>query len=73
VLVNINVKPGSSKIEVQKDDQGLLVYLTALPVKGMANKQLIEVLSDYYNVSKSSIDIIRGWNFHKKVVEVKNV
>ena len=46
------------------------VYLTAPPVDGKANQALIKFLAKHYNVSKSSIEIIKGEKSRNKIIEI---
>lgn len=48
----------------------LKIYLTAVPVDGKANKELIRLLAEKLGVSKSRIEIIKGEKSKEKVVEV---
>ncbi|MCK5476133.1 MAG: DUF167 domain-containing protein [Candidatus Pacebacteria bacterium] len=48
----------------------LKIYLTAVPVDGKANKELIKLLSKELNVSKSKINIIKGEKNKEKIIEV---
>ncbi len=48
----------------------LKIYLTAVPVDGKANKELIKLLAEKLGVSKSRIEIIKGEKSKEKVVEV---
>ncbi|MCK4799538.1 DUF167 domain-containing protein [Candidatus Parcubacteria bacterium] len=48
----------------------LKVYLTAVPIDGKANKELIKLLSKELNINKSKISIIKGEKNKKKVIEV---
>ncbi|RCK73580.1 MAG: hypothetical protein IGBAC_0028 [Ignavibacteriae bacterium] len=70
-LINVKVVANSKKEEVQKFGDGLKVYLRAPAIEGKANKALIEVLSHYFNVSKSQIEIIKGEKSKVKIVAVK--
>ncbi|MFA6918879.1 MAG: DUF167 domain-containing protein [Patescibacteria group bacterium] len=65
----VEVKPNSSKVQVEKiTDQVYKVKLTAPPAEGKANIQLIKVLSDYFEVSKSRVTIKTGKTSKTKVV-----
>lgn len=66
----VKVVPYAKSVRVEKIFSGLKVHLTAKPVDGEANKQLIEILSDYLNVSKNSIVIKAGQNSRTKLIEV---
>ena len=48
----------------------LKIYLTAIPVDGRANKELIKLLSRELNIGKSKISIIRGEKNKEKIIEV---
>ena len=48
----------------------LKIYLTAVPVDGKANKELIKLLSKELNIGKSKINIIRGEKNKEKIIEV---
>jgi uncharacterized protein len=44
--------------------------LTAPPVDGKANEMLINMLAEYFNVSKSSIEIVGGKSAKIKIVDI---
>lgn len=71
VQVRVKVQPCSSKKGIG-DVAGdvLKVYLTAPPVDGAANEQLVDVLCKALGVKKSSVRIARGLSSREKVVEV---
>jgi len=74
IAIEVRVEPRSSR----KCIAGILgdivkVKLTAPPVDGAANEQLIEVISEATGIKKSSISIIRGSSSKKKLVEIKGV
>ncbi len=48
----------------------LKIYLTAAPIDGKANKELIKLLSEKLSVSKSKINIIKGEKSKEKIIEV---
>lgn len=65
------VKPRSSKTKVIKiSETEYQVKLTASPVDGQANEQLINLLSEYFDIAKSRIFIMKGKTGKKKIVEV---
>lgn len=72
MIIYVKVIPRSSKNEVMKISEGeYKVKLTAPPVDGEANKMLIKILADHFNVAKNSIAIIGGKSAKKKILEVK--
>ena len=71
ICIEVKVEPRSSK----KGLAGVLgnklkVKLTAPPVDGAANEQLVEVLAEAFDIKKSAIKIIRGQSSKTKVVEL---
>lgn len=67
----IRVKTRASKNKLIKNPDGSYVaYLTASPVRGEANKSLIDLLSEELDVVKSSIRIVKGPASKNKIVEI---
>lgn len=71
VLVDIRVIPraGRAGIAGVRND-ALLVRLTAPPVDGAANSELIEVLADAFDVPKRAIAIVSGERSRTKRVRI---
>jgi len=69
--IYVKVIPRSSINKIEKTGEGeYKVKLTAPPVDGEANKMLIEVLADYFDVSKSSVEIVGGRSARTKIVDI---
>ena len=68
--IQVVVKPGVKQEKIMPSDDGLVVYLHARAHDGEANTALIKVLADYYGVSKSQVEILRGQKSHQKLVEI---
>lgn len=69
--INVKVKPGARNEQVTRVDDGhLIVSVKEPPVEGKANEALIRVLSEYLNVPKNCIQILRGGKGRNKVVEI---
>lgn len=72
MVLNIKVIPRAKTSRVQELGANCLkVRLAAPPVNGKANKELIEILSEYYKVKRSQISIMRGERSGDKIVEVR--
>ena len=70
--VAVDVRPRASRVKVVKNaDDSLKVYLTKPAVDGEANRQLISVLADYYDVARSAVDIVRGQSSKKKLIKIE--
>ncbi|MEA1937147.1 MAG: DUF167 domain-containing protein [Patescibacteria group bacterium] len=48
----------------------LKIYLTAAPIQGKANKELIKLLAGKLSVSKSKIKIVKGEKSKEKIIEI---
>lgn len=72
-LIKIKVIPNAKKNKVVESEGLFKVYVNAPAVDGKANKALIKVLSEYFDVRKSSVRIIRGEKSREKVVEVNSL
>ena len=67
----VTVKPGSSQEKVVvTGEHGITVYLRAKPHDGEANIALVKILAKHFDVSKTSIQIIRGAHSRTKIVEL---
>ncbi|GAB4418448.1 MAG: DUF167 family protein [Thermodesulfovibrionales bacterium] len=74
ITINVKVEPRSSKKGIAGlTGDTLKVKLTAPPVGGAANEQLIKVLSEELGIKKSLIHIVRGLASRQKVVEIKGI
>lgn len=71
-IIKINVKTGSKKPGVEIiDNETIKIRLQSKPHNGLANRELIEILSDILNVSKSKIEIIKGTTSKNKIIKIK--
>jgi uncharacterized protein (TIGR00251 family) len=75
ITLEVKVEPRSSKkgIAGVMDNNVLKVKLTAPPVDGAANEQLIEIIAEEFGVKKSAVRIIRGQSSKTKVVEITGI
>jgi len=69
--INIRVIPRAKKNLVKIEPDRLKVYLTAPPQDGKANKLLVEVLAEHFQVKKKQVVIVRGEKSQDKVIEIK--
>jgi uncharacterized protein len=74
ILIRVRVEPRSSKRSISGVMGDVVkVKLTAPPVDGAANEQLIEVLAETFGLRKSGIKIVKGLSSKNKVVEITGV
>ncbi|MFH1610491.1 MAG: DUF167 domain-containing protein [Patescibacteria group bacterium] len=70
IQIKVITKASCNKVE-KIDDVHYKVKVTTAPEKGKANKKVIDILSEYFNVSKSKINIIKGQTIADKFIEIQ--
>jgi len=70
MILRIRVIPKASKNLIIKINDGLKAYLSKPAQDGLANRQLIDLLSEYLHIKKYQIKIIKGKSSRDKVVEI---
>lgn len=69
--IYIKTIPRASRNKIEKISEGeYKVWLTAAPINNKANEKLVEVLADYFAISKSLIKIIGGKTSKTKIIEI---
>ena len=67
----VKVKPNSKQQKIEESPDGsLTVYLKSPPVEGKANLELIQLLAQKFDVSKSQVTIKSGLSSKFKLVEI---
>jgi uncharacterized protein (TIGR00251 family) len=65
------IQPGAKKTEIKGEFNGMLkIKISAPPVEGAANKELINFLSKKLKIKKSEIKIKNGQNSRIKTIEI---
>ncbi|MFH0826848.1 MAG: DUF167 domain-containing protein [Candidatus Omnitrophota bacterium] len=70
MILNVRVVPRSSRTRVLKEGNRFKVYLTKPAQDGLANTQLILLLSVYLNIRKYQIRIIKGEKSRDKLIQI---
>ena len=75
VTIEVKVEPRSSRKQIigTMDNEILKVKLTAPPVEGSANEQLIELIAEAVGVKRSQVSIVRGLSSKRKLVRITGV
>lgn len=69
--ISVSVKPNSRVEKVEETASGhYLVKVNAPPTDGKANERVVELLSDYFGVPKSRIELTSGAKSKKKVFKI---
>lgn len=71
LIIEVKVKPNSKIEEVVEKEGFYEVKVTTAPIEGKANERMIKLLSEYFNVPKKAIDIIRGETSRNKLISIK--
>ncbi len=67
LIIELKVVPQSGKLMLILDKSGMLkAFLKAAPEDGKANKELVELIANFANVTKKSVEIIGGLTSRKK-------
>ena len=74
IIIEVKVDPRSSRNEiVGVVDKTVRIKLTAPPVEGAANEQLIKLLAERFDIRKSDVIIMKGESSRHKLVKQKGV
>ena len=72
MLIKVKAFPNSKRGEiVKKSKHSYEVKLKEKPIKGRANKALVEILSLYFKTPKVNIRLIKGFKERNKILEIK--
>ena len=69
IVVNVKTNAKENGLEMISASH-YSVQLKASPVRGKANRALINLLAAHFDIARSRITIISGHSTHKKFVEV---
>jgi uncharacterized protein (TIGR00251 family) len=73
-LLKVSVLPRSSQTKIVGLEEGTLkVKVKSAPVNGLANRDLIAVLSKHLKVPKRRIEIIAGHTSRFKVIKFRDI
>lgn len=73
MTIKVRVIPRAKKRMVKVSAQGLKIYLNSPAIEGRANQELIETISDYYNIKKYNITIVKGKQQKNKTVQISEI
>jgi uncharacterized protein (TIGR00251 family) len=67
----VKVKPNSKQPKIEESTDGsLTIHLKSPPVDGKANQELIQLLAQKFDISKSQVTIKSGLSSKFKLVEI---
>ncbi len=69
--ISARVSPKSAKPGIERlGESTYKIKVKAPPEKGKANKEVMEMIADYFHVPKSKVRILRGHTAQKKTIEI---
>lgn len=67
----IKTRPQSKEVKVEKiDDTHFVVSVKEPPEKGKANDGVRRALADYFDVTKSEVEILAGHTAKNKIIRI---
>lgn len=70
LILKLHVKPNSNKNFIKITQQEMIIACNSPAVKDKANKSVIRLLSNFFNVSKNCIHIISGLKSRNKTIQI---
>ena len=69
--IKIKVKTNSSKEEIKKiNESEFILSVKEPPTENKANQAVLKLLSEYFNVPKSNISILKGKTSRNKIIQI---
>lgn len=74
ITFKVRVEPRSSRKGISAFvGDALKIWVNAPPVGGAANEELVEILSEEFDIKKTAIKIIKGHSSRNKIVEIEGI
>ena len=70
IAVRVTTRASKNQIVGTLNDGTIKVRITAAPIEGQANDELVEFLSDVLEIAKSRIEIVAGSTGRDKLISV---
>ncbi|MGQ9571054.1 MAG: DUF167 domain-containing protein [Thermodesulfovibrionales bacterium] len=70
IKFSVRAKPNMKEEKIEKVGDVFNIYVKELAKEGKANKAVIELVSEYFNVTKSKIVILSGVKSRYKTIEI---
>lgn len=70
MIFNIRVCPRSSRNHIEQEGNVLKVHLTKPACEGLANMQLVKLLSEHFKIKQYQVKIKSGKKSRNKLVEI---
>lgn len=71
MIYQVTVRAGARRRAVEPQPDGSLkVWTTTAPEKGKANDDVVDLLAEHFNVSRSRVEIVRGATSSRKTIKI---
>ena len=72
MLIRVKVFPNSKKEEIiKKSEDSYEIKIKEKPIKGKANKAVLEALISFFKIPKSKIRLVKGAKKRNKLFKIK--
>ncbi len=73
MLIKVKVFPDTKNNKItKKSKDSYKIKIKEKAERGKANEAVIDLFSQYFEISKKNLRIIKGWKQRNKIIEVKN-
>jgi uncharacterized protein len=71
LIYTVKIKFDSlDKFVLDNDNNEIELSVSSIPLKGKANKEIIQKISNYFNIKSNNVKIVRGIHSKTKVVDI---
>lgn len=71
MIYTVKIKFDSlDKFVLDNDNNEIELSVSSIPLKGKANNEIIQKISNYFNIKSNNVKILRGMHSKTKVVEI---
>ena len=71
MLIKVKVFPSSKKEEIiKKSEDSFEVKVKEKPERGLANREVIRIISAYFKIPKSKVRLIKGFKERNKIFKI---
>ena len=71
MIYTVKIKFDSlDKFVLDNDNNEIELSVSSIPLKGKANNEIIQKISNYFNIKSNNVKIVRGVHSKTKVVDI---
>ena len=72
MIIKVKVFPSAGKREIiKKTEDSFEIWVKEKPIKGQANRAVINALAEHFNIPQENVKLIKGFQQRNKVFNVK--